>query len=488
MLATIIVHELKNILFSPKFSVTVAVASVLLLLSVVAGIGQYRAAAAQYETTTQLVQQEMREARGWMALTNKVLRRPDPMQIFVSGVANDVGRLSGVNAFQAVKLSHSTFSDDPVYAVFRFIDLSFIVAVVFSLLAVLFTYDAVNGEKERGTLQLTFANAVPRAQYILGKFAGAWLGLVLPLLVPMLLSLLLLAVTAVPMTAEEWGRTVLLFGGAVLYVTVFVALGILLSTLTPRSSASFLYALVLWVCAVFIVPRAGTTLAGHLVPVPTVAETEARRDAFSKDRWAQYEAQMQSRWKERNAPLEGMTKEEREAYRDEKMWEWMEQDDQDRKQVQTDIDEQARRLTEELRNRRMEQERLAFTLSRLSPASSFQLAAMNLAGTDIALKTRYEDALNGYRTLFNEYKEKKAKESGNSGGFRIEVNSDTGVKIDAGRERGVLDLTGMPQFTHPSPSAAETMRSAFIDLGLLGLFSLAAFAGAFVRFLRYDVR
>lgn len=488
MLATIIAHELKNILFSPKFSVTVAVASVLLLLSVVAGIGQYRAAAAQYETTTQLVQQEMREARGWMGLTNKVLRRPDPMQIFVSGVANDVGRLSGVNAFQAVKLSHSTFSDDPVYAVFRFIDLSFIVAVVFSLLAVLFTYDAVNGEKERGTLQLTFANAVPRAQYILGKFAGAWLGLVLPLLVPMLLSLLLLAVTAVPMTAEEWGRTVLLFGGAVLYVTVFVALGILLSTLTPRSSASFLYALVLWVCVVFIVPRAGTTLAGHLVPVPTVAETEARQDAFAKDRWVRYESQMQSRWKERNAPLEGMTREEREAYRDEKMWEWMEQDDQDRKQVQTDIDEQARRLTEELRNRRTEQERLAFTLSRLSPASSFQLAAMNLAGTDIALKTRYEDALNDYRTLFNEYKEKKAKESGNSGGFRIEVNSDTGVKIDAGRERGVLDLTGMPQFAHPSPSAAEMMRSAFIDLGLLGLFSLAAFAGAFVRFLRYDVR
>ena len=177
MLSTLITHELKNIFFSPKFPITFAVVSILLLLSVIVGINQYNNATRQYETTTQLVQQEMREARGWMALNNKILRKPDPMQIFVSGVNNDIGRMSGVNTMNGIKLMHSTYSDDPIYAVFRFVDFAFIVTVVFSLLAILFTYDAINGEAERGTLQLTFANAIPRVQYIIAKFIGSWLGL-----------------------------------------------------------------------------------------------------------------------------------------------------------------------------------------------------------------------------------------------------------------------------------------------------------------------
>lgn len=488
MLSTIITHELKNIFFSPKFSMTFAVVSLLLILSVIVGINQFEKATRQYETTTQLVQQEMREARGWMSLNNKILRRPDPMQIFVAGVNDDVGRISGISSFFDVKLSHSTFSDDPIYAVFRFVDFAFIVAVVFSLLAILFTYDAVNGESERGTLQLTFANAVPRAQYITGKFAGSWLGLIIPLIVPMLISLLLLLVWNIPFQSDEWLKIVSLFGAAILYVTFFVSLGIFLSTMTKRSSVSFLFSLVTWVCLVFIIPRTGATVAGHMVIVPTVAEIEAQRDAFSKDRWTQYEGTMQEKWKARNAPTQSMGKEEREAYRDSKMWEWMEEDDRDRKQVQKDIDEQSKKLNEHLRNRKAEQEYLAFVLSRLSPASAFQLAAMNLAGTDIALKARYEDALNKYRPIFNTYKDKKQKETGNSGGFRIEVNSDTGVKIDAGRGKGVLDISEMPQFTHPKHSFGDALASAVIDFGLLGFFSLAVFAGAFVRFLRYDVR
>ncbi|MFA6457639.1 MAG: ABC transporter permease, partial [Bacteroidota bacterium] len=327
MLSLIITHELKNIFFSPKFTLTFAVVSVLLLLSVLAGIGQFNDATRQYETTTQLVQQEMREARGWMALNNKVLRKPDPMQIFVSGVNNDVGRISGVNSFNGIKLTHSTYSDDPIYAVFRFIDFVFIVTTVFSLLAILFTFDAINGEAERGTLQLIFSNAVPRTQYIIGKFAGAWLGLVIPLLLPLLLSVLLLLVWNVPMTNDHWLKLSALFGAALLYLTFFIALGLFLSTTTKRSSVSFLFSLVIWICLVFILPRAGATIAGQIVNVPTVAEIEGQRDTFGKDRWTQYDQVMQEKWKARNAPTNGMAKEEREAYREEKMWQWMEEDD-----------------------------------------------------------------------------------------------------------------------------------------------------------------
>ena len=488
MTRLIITHELKNLFFSPRFTATFAVSTALLLLSVLVGIGQYERSMRQYETTTALVRQEQRESRGWMGLSATVLRRPDPMQIFVSGVNDDVGRIAGVTNFTNVKLTHSTYSDDPIYAFFRFIDPAFIVTVVFSLLALLFTYDSVNGEAERGTLQLTFSNAVPRARYILGKFIGAWLGLALPLALPVLLSLLLLLVFRIPFTADHWMRLAGFGAASLAYISFFIALGLFLSTTTKRSSVSFLASLVAWVCIVFIIPRAAVTVAGQIVPVPTVAEVEAERDAYNKDRWSQYESVMQRRWKERNEPTASMTAPEREAYREAHMWEWMEQDDKDRKDVQKDNDAFAFSSAERMRNKKGEQERLAFLLSRFSPASAFQLSAMTLAGTDISLKTRTEDALNVYRPQFIAYKEKKQKENGNSGGVRISMDSETGVKIDVGRGNGALDLTGMPQYEDPVYTVHDALAPSIADIGLMGMFTLAAFAGAFVRFLRYDVR
>src|SRR5262249_287820 len=132
MISIIVLKELKAIILSPKFTATFAVCSLLILLSVYVGINEYRASVSQYETATQLVNQEMREASSWMGLTNRTYRKPDPMQIFVSGVNYDIGRWSGINHLSTIKLTHSAYSDDPIFAVFRFVDFSFIVTVVLS--------------------------------------------------------------------------------------------------------------------------------------------------------------------------------------------------------------------------------------------------------------------------------------------------------------------------------------------------------------------
>src|SRR3972149_2110496 len=154
MLTTLILKELKSVLLSPKFPVTFAVASILTLLSVFVGIREYQAESNQYFAANELVRQEMREARNWMMLGNRIYREPDPMHIFVSGVHNAIGRVSSISSWQPVKLVNSAYRDDPIFALFRFIDFSFISQVVLTLLAILFTYDAINGDRESGTLQL----------------------------------------------------------------------------------------------------------------------------------------------------------------------------------------------------------------------------------------------------------------------------------------------------------------------------------------------
>jgi ABC-type transport system involved in multi-copper enzyme maturation permease subunit len=488
MLSTLIQKELKAMLVSLKFAASFAVCALLILLSVFVGIQEYKSAVRQYEAGLQLAEQTIKTRASWMGLSTDVYRKPDPMQVFVTGISNDIGRLSNVGSESGIKLRHSAYGDDPIFALFRSIDLAFIVQVVLSLFAILFTYDAINGEREGGTLQLTFANPVSRSTYILAKLAGSWIGLAIPLLIPLLLGVLLVLIYGVPFSGSDWGRFTLFLGVSFLFLSFFITLGVCVSSLARRSSVSFLLALVAWVTLVLILPRLGVLAAGQLKPVPSVAEVEAQRDAFAKDRWESHMKGMESRWQARQSGLEGLTNEQREESRDAKLPLWMAEDDVQRKQVQKDIDDYSVRLNEDLRNRKEEQELLAFTLSRLSPASAYQLAAISLGGTDIRLKSRYEDAMREYRTRFTRYVEEKEKTSGGMGGFRITVDSDTGIKFSAPRERSSLDLSDLPAFAPQPLSLDEAAAPVVLDAGVLILSTLLAFAGAVGAFLRYDIR
>ena len=485
MFGTLFEKELKAILLSPKFVATFGVCSLLILLSVFIGIQEHRAAVDQYETAIQLADQEIREATSWWGVNNRVYRRPNPMQIFASGVNNDIGRLSNISTWTEVKLRQSTYSDDSLFALFRFIDFTFIVQVVLSLFAILFTYDAINGERESGTLKLAFSNAVPRGTYMLAKFLGSWVGLTAPLLIPIALALLVLMILQVPMTGLEWLKLLALIGISILYFTFFIMLGLLVSALTKRSTVSFLILLVAWVLFVLIMPRAATMAAGQIVEVPSIAEAESQKDRFRTDRWSAFSKERSANWRERMQGAEGMNEDERQQFMDENRPKWMQEDDDSRQLLQEEIAENERKVNEDLRNRKSEQERLAFVLSRFSPSSSYQLAAMNLAGTNTTLKTRYEESMRIYRTAFSQFVEDKRVEERKK---LLEQQRGQRRVMIFGSGNESLDVSELPRFEAPSHTFSEAIAPSVVDVGLLALFSVLCFAGAFVAFLRYDVR
>ena len=209
-------------------------------------------------------------------MNTTITLRPDPMQIFVSGINNDIGRQASIQRSQTIKLTRSNYADNTIFAVFRSMDLMFIFQIVLSLFAILFTYDAINGEREKGTLKLSFANPLPRNAYIAAKLTGSWLGLVIPLLIPLLLGVALVLVYRIPMSGVHWFRLGLFLGLSVVYFSLFICLGVLVSSLTRRSSVSFLYLLVIWVALVLVIPRGGVMIAGNFISVPTAAEISSK--------------------------------------------------------------------------------------------------------------------------------------------------------------------------------------------------------------------
>lgn len=484
MFSILIKKELKTILTSPKFTVTFAVCALLMLLSVYIGINEYNQSVTQYRTTRELAEQQMTETTAWPNLTDKVQRKPNPLQIFAGGLNYDIGRWSLINRESGIKLKHTHYSDNPIYAVFRIIDFSFIVQFILTLFAILFTFDAVNGEREKGTLQLVFSNPISRARYLLAKCAGAWLGLVIPISIPVLLSLLVVIIFRVPLDNSDWAKIIFFLGLSLLLFSFFIVLGVLISTLMRRSSISFLTSLVIWVILVLIIPRAGVLAASQMVYVPRVAEIEGQRDAFAKDKWAEFEAKMEDIWIERSTDSEGGCA----SNDDEKLWKWMKEDDAARKEVEIEIEDYYAELKEDFRRRKAVRERLAATISRISPASAYQLAAMSLTDTDIALKTRYEDSMNSYRTMFNDYVGKKAEESGPAGQIMIRFSSEDGFDMSSFDSDQSLDLSSLPRYQHPHRFFSDSFSPAIIDFGILGVYTLLVFAGAFLRFLKYDIR
>jgi hypothetical protein len=488
MFRTVFTRELRGILLSQKFAVTFGVVALLILMSLAVGIQEYHAGQRQYTTALQLSEQQLREASSWMGLSHSALRPPDPLLVFVSGVHNDVGRLSSISGMTPVKLVHSVYSDDPIYAVFRSLDFVFLVQIVLSLMAILFSYDAISGERESGTLQLSMANPVPRRTYVLAKVAGIWSGLILCLSIPIALGILIVTLSGIPLTFDDWTRIALLLGVSLLFFTVWVIVGIAISTWTRNSAVSFMACLVVWLSMVLILPRLGVMAAEQLIAVPTVAEVDAQRDGYAKDQWEKHMTAMTERWREREAEMHGLSKEARDAYREEHLWSWMEQDDAERKKVQSEIDAYGVRIQEDLRNRRARQEELAFLFARSSPAAAYQLAAMEIARTGIGIKNANEEAMERYRGEFKDHVDKKQKESGNTGGFRITVDSEKGFSFSAPRERGTLDVSDLPRFAPVKASMGEILQSSLVDACLLALFGLLALGGAVFGFHRYDVR
>lgn len=487
MLKNIIYSEIKNILYSPKFTVIFFIISIVMILSVYLGIVNYEYSLNQYNTVNQLVREEMNEKSDWMSLSNKIHRKPDQMQIFISGISNDIGRFSSINSIEGIKLTHSFYSNSPVYALFRFIDFGFIVTIILTLFVILFTYDAINGEVERGTLRLVFSNAVPRKLYILGKAIGIWLGLIIPLLIPILLSILLIIIWDIPFTNEHWLRLLILILQTLLLYTFFIVFGIFISTLTRKSSVSFLLSLVIWICLVFIIPRVGIMLAGQIINVPGEEEIQGKKSAYEKQAWEKYMNNSSARWKTRNMGIMDLTDEERRKYNDEHMWEWMSEEDEERKLVQSDIEKHNSLLNEQVKNAKLEQEKLAYTLSRISPVSAFQFSAMVIGGSDISVKTQYETAMNQYRQSFMSYKEEKQKKSGSLGGIRIMVDSDGRFDLQTGRDQA-LDISDMPKFNHPDFQLGKVISTILIDAIIIIFLTSVLFVITFFQFLRYDVR
>ncbi len=471
MLTTIIQKEIRDIIGSTKFAVIFGACAALILLSFYVGAQTFRANQSQYEAAKAENLRQYEGLTDWFNVqSHRIFLPPQPLACLVTGVSNDIGRTTEVWGRGELAATDSKFNEDPIFAIFRFLDLEFLFQIVLSLFAILLGYDAISGERERGTLKLSFSNAVPRYQYILGKLIGTSGSLTLPLLLAIAIGCLLLPVIGVPMASSDWLRLGLVIAVGLVYFLVFLTLSIMVSALTERSASSFLVLLAVWIFCVLIIPRASVVIAGRAVDVPTVDEIGAQKMRFQAQQWEEERANWQNfRPSEKGDPEATMAELNR----------FMEQAADEREKK---LAEFSGRLNEQRFNRQSEQQRVALSLARVSPAASLSLGITNLAGTSIDLKQHYKDEATSYQDTYAGFIRSK---TGVVPGGRMFVFRSV---VDDAEEPEPINPQEIPEFVYRQPTLTESLAAATTDIGLLVLFGLVFCGGAFAAFQRYDVR
>ncbi|MDA8019940.1 MAG: ABC transporter permease [Thermoanaerobaculia bacterium] len=492
----IVEKELRDLFQSPRFVVTFGIVSLLVLASFWLGGSHYLEARSEYDAARAEVLRQLEGETDWTNVEPIVHLPPSPMASLVSGIGHDVGRTAIIDPGTPVQAEASLYSERPLLALWRFLDLEFIFRVVLSLFAVLFAFDAISGEKERGTLRLALSNAVPRDVYVLGKMLGAFFGLAVPLLLPILGGCLLLLALGVPMASADWWRLATVVGAGFLYLAAFLGLSLLVSSRTHRASTSFLILLVIWIAAVLVMPRASVLAAGRWVEVPAVDADISQRSRLAAQLFRENREAMMDMLNAEEGGLrielasetdtgdieEPSPQEQAEAVAkfQARINEFLTEQATRQREALDDLDT---RLAERRRNLEDRRRRMALGLSRTSPAATFSLAAMDLAGTSLDLPQRFAEQTLAYRNVFESFLREVA--GGTTGGIRIVVRTDDQEEPPAPEP---IDPSQLPEFQFDAPPLRTSLAGAAPDLGLLALFALLFYSGAFVSFLRYDVR
>jgi ABC-type transport system involved in multi-copper enzyme maturation permease subunit len=167
---------------------------------------------------------------------------------------------------------------------FPAVDLTFIAGVVLSLMALMMSFDALSGEKVKGTLKLVLSNPVSRASIVLGKWLGLTLVILVPLSVGLIISLLLFfGITGVGLSGGNWIALGLQFGEIFLFVGLFTAIGITISAFTSTPTRSIFVCLIVWGLLAFIIPQGSLAAADAAAPVPAVQQVERTlRDYYTE--------------------------------------------------------------------------------------------------------------------------------------------------------------------------------------------------------------
>lgn len=388
-----------------------------------------------------------------------------------------------------------SFDENFLPRLFPPIDLVFIVTIIMSLLAILFSYDAVCGEREQGTLRLMTSNSLSRATILLGKWIGGTASLQIPFIISILLGAIYVAVYPhLVWVAQAWAAFLLIILASITFISLFYLMGLMVSVFSRLSSASILNSLFLWVILILVIPNLGPYVSAQIYPIPSVASilkeySQAQSNEYEKELGKlvapinrRYEKEYGRMFKEYQA----LSSEKRMARSG------MDAPESDfktmglkyRKEIRDAqkefikaMQEKLKKLKEQVELEAEKQTRIAMNLTVISPFAEYIYLTTALAGTGIECRKHLSFVSREFMKAFSEYQKEKFEEIKDAKATRSIVVKEW-----------PMNISDRPRFSYNEEPLKDRIVGVLPYWGVLLLYGVLFFVIAYVRFIKYDVR
>lgn len=464
---TIIKRELLDHLKSVQFSVLLAASVVLFAVNGLVFVQHYARVRADYQKAIASADQEL------STMETRTYRRPSPLVFMAEG--GETTRPAGY--WLGPKLTLMTLPAETVN--FKLpdvpqLDWAFIVKILFSLYVILLGFEAVSGEKERGTLRLVLSNPVGRLKLLTGKYLAIILSAAIPLVAGLLISLIVIgAFLPGLMGVQNLARIAFFFVLALAYLSLFAFLSLLVSSLIPRSSLALLVLLAFWIFSAFFIPDTASIVGQKLAKVPSEYVMAKRVGPTMQKEVFDRINKVVDRIKKGELKTEKEVREESDrAY----------EDGQD----------SVRKLYDDYNNAMRERAALAQRISRISPAALFQYAAEAVSETGPKSEARFLADIRNYSRVYDAYILKKVGKVVGTSPWGFSTGATLNGKYISLQSPLPQEYTGdksdFPRFSESRPSLIDGIHNGLWDIAGLLVWNILLAGLAFSAFLRTDVR
>ena len=503
-----------------KFAVGTAVCIVLIAVFMPGLVSDYKERLENYNGNVASNEAEFQKVKAYNNLTPTVYRAPTVLSVFSKGIVDRLENSERIDLDEVSGAETGVGEANTLLSVFPMLDVTLILKIVISVLALLMAYDVVSGEREQGTLRLILSNTAPRHQVLLGKLVAGWMTLAVPVTAAFIGALLILLTSnAVSLSGAEWLRIVLMYVVSLVFVGSMFNLGLLVSSMSRGSAISLVFALFLWLCMATILPNASAHVAAQLRPIESPEQFAAKLKAITDQRDQEIadltkdiqEGEGSSRSDGTGAFGNGLIVFASKAFMDYLKQTYPITEPRKIQCIDKLLDVKAAYLSSLVR-----QKETADILAGATPIVLCERLMSTLAGTDFGNFGSFKSRVRAYRHEVADYIRDRtanftspiyftpSKEGDQERFFETffkpyDEVQDKALKaklyetamqkyLQAANDAPTLALDDFPEFMYRSQSLTTTLQQAIPAVGLLIFEGLLFFALSFVAFLRYDVR
>lgn len=470
MLWHIVKRELFEQFSSLRFGLAMLLTVILMGVNAVGYVDAYRRQQVSYRqrVTAELREMEKRCDNLYNLVESgpgKLYKQPSKLAFCANGSENHLPQTVASKRAAAVSsLWRLNYRVQPpltaadVFPTFLKIDWVLITSIVCSFLALVFTFDAISSDIENGTLRLMLSNAVARTTVLNAKFLSALVSLGILFLSGALMNLLLFYLSGtLQLNASDWSRIAIIILVAFIYISLFIALGMLVSSRANRAAPSLICLLLIWVIWVLLIPSILGPIVGHLHRSPPRYSGRSP-NPFRNEIGPRYVKRgLLEEYPSRTHPPTPATLLWAEFLNDE---------------VRT-----SERLNRELLRSQIHEIQTTRNFNRISPTAMTQYAVESLAGTGFQRHLQFLKNVDNYAEVFNEFliSADRADPDSLHVPFVREGMSDKPVAFES-----------IPKF-EDRMRLADAFKNVLLEIVLLFLFFAVLFVAAHVSFQNKEI-